>query len=124
MQGLFFSIVLLPLLKVLYTFSTIAYPQWTKLKWTFYFNVLVLTSQLNDDENDEGGAQSPDSFDDAIEDLEREEPNGSVSQGDSEVPLKCQCGGHACLKHLSLTTSSIFNWSLSFNELLTSGGFY
>ncbi|KAI3367112.1 hypothetical protein L3Q82_008177 [Scortum barcoo] len=38
--------------------------------------------EFNDDEDDEGDAQSPDSFEDAIEGIEREDPNGSISQED------------------------------------------
>ncbi|XP_040915882.1 proton-activated chloride channel [Toxotes jaculatrix] len=38
--------------------------------------------EFNDDDDDEGNVQSPDFFDDATEDLEPEEPNGSISQED------------------------------------------
>lgn len=45
-----------------------------------------VTSQFkDDDEEDEGDIQSPDFFDDAIEDLEGEEPSGSNSQGDNQL---------------------------------------
>lgn len=43
-----------------------------------------LTSQFSDDDNGgDGNTLSPDFFDDAPDDLEHEEPNGSISQGET-----------------------------------------
>lgn len=67
------------------------------------FNVLFLTSQFSDDDDDEAerDKQSADFYEDAIGHLEHKEPNDSISGNLWPVPL-CQHDAHSYLKHLTV----------------------